>query len=157
MFDPKDPVGKATELSAKLFAILADEVIRECGTERGEKIVRKAVRSYGQMRAKSIKERIIKDGKEVTFETAEQYSDYPSNNAWECYSEIKGNTLREINTICPFSTAFREIGLEEVGKLYCQEIDLAINQTLFGAITFERPRIFSDSKDSPCEMVVTKP
>lgn len=156
MFDPNDQIGKTIELSAKLFAMLADEVLKECGEERGAKIVRSAVRKYGQMRAETIKENIQKDGKEVTFETVEQYSDYPENHAWECTSEISGNTLREVNTICPFATAFREVGLERAGRLYCEEIDLALNQTLFGDITFERPRLFTDGADAPCEMVVTK-
>lgn len=156
MFDPNDPIGKTIELNAKLFAMLADEVLRECGDEKGEKIVRSAVRKYGQMRAEGIKKRIKESGKEVTFETVEQYSDYPENCAWECCSEINGNTLREINTVCPFGTAFREIGLERAGSLYCEEIDLALNETLFGNITFERPRIFTDGTDAPCEMIVTK-
>lgn len=156
MFDPNDPIGKSIELSAKLFAILADEVLKECGDGEGESIVRRAVRRYGQMRAETIKENIRKDGKDITFETVEQYSDYPANNAWECVSEINGSTLREVNTVCPFATAFREIGLERAGRLYCEEIDLALNQTLFGDIAFERPGIFSDGPNAPCEMVVTK-
>lgn len=156
MFDPNDQVGKTIELSAKLFALLADEVLRECGEERGAKIVRSAVKKYGQMRGETIKESILKAGEEVTFETVEQYSDYPENNAWECVSEISGSTLREVNTVCPFATAFREIGLERAGRLYCEEIDLALNQTLFGNIIFERPRLFTDGTDAPCEMIVTK-
>ena len=52
MFNPNDPVGKATEMAAKLFALIADEVLRNCGEEEGSQIVRKAVRRYGLMRGK---------------------------------------------------------------------------------------------------------
>ena len=62
------------------------------------------------MRAQKIIENIKKDGKEVTFHTVEEYSDYPANEAWDCDSFVEGNTLKEINRVCPFSTAFREIG-----------------------------------------------
>lgn len=155
MFDKNDAVGKSTEMSAKLFAIMADEVIKACGEAEGSKIVTKAVRRYGVMRANAIKKKILNDGKEVTFETIEHYSDYPPNNAWDCDTQINQNSLKEVTHICPFSTAFREIGLEKVGSLYCNEIDIALNETFFGDIIFERPRLFCDSPDAPCEMIIT--
>lgn len=156
MFDKSDPVGKATEMSAKLFAFVANEILQECGDEKGSQIVRNAVRKYGKMRAEAIKKKILQDGKEITFETVEHYSDYPENDAWDCDSEISGNTFREYTRVCPFSTAFREVGLEKAGSLYCQEIDLALNEEFFGNIQLERPKLFSDGPDAPCEMVITK-
>ena len=33
---------------------------------------------------------------------------------------------------------------------------LALNQAIFGNIRFERPRLFTDGPDAPCEMIVTK-
>ena len=107
------------------------------------------------MRAQKIIENIKKDGKEVTFHTVEEYSDYPANEAWDCDSFVEGNTLREINRVCPFSTAFREIGLENAGKLYCEEIDIALNEAFFGKIDFKRPALFTDGPCAPCEMIVT--
>jgi len=154
MYDANDSVGKAVEMSAKLFAIMADEVLKSCGQEKGQEIVKRAVRRYGVMRAEGIKNRILQDGKEVTFETVEEYSDYPANQAWDSDSEINGNTFREVTHKCPFAIGFREVGLEEAGRLYCDAIDLALNETFFGAIDFSRPCIFSDGKDAPCEMVV---
>lgn len=35
MYNPNDPVGKVTETMAKLFAVMADEIIREMGNEKG--------------------------------------------------------------------------------------------------------------------------
>lgn len=156
MYNPEDSVGQVTQIMAKLFAIMADEIISELGKEKGEIIVKKAVRRFANIRAKSVIKKIKDDGKEVTFETVEEYSDYPENNAWDCESTIEGNKLREINHSCPFSTAFRELKMEEVGKLYCEEIDLGLNEAFFGKIKFERPRLFTDGTNSPCEMVVTK-
>lgn len=155
MYDKNDPVGIAVQMGAGLFAIMADEVIRSCGTREGESIVRQAVRRYAAMRAEKIKERIIKDGKEVTFKTVEEYSDYPPNKAWDCDSVIEGDTLREENRVCPFSTAFRELGLEKAGALYCEEIDITLNQIFFGDIEFSREKFFMDFPGSPCDMTVT--
>ena len=104
MYNPNDPVGKVTETMAKLFAVMADEIIREMGNEKGEAVVKRAVRRFANLRADAIKERSRKDGKEVTFHTVEEYSDYPDNQAWDCESSVEGNRLREINRVCPFST-----------------------------------------------------
>lgn len=35
MYNPNDPVGKVTETMAKLFAVMADEIIREMGKGGG--------------------------------------------------------------------------------------------------------------------------
>ena len=151
----KDPIGQVTEIMAKLFAVMADEFINEIGEEDGEKVVKRAVRRFANLRAKGIIDRIHADQKEVTFHTVEEYSDYPANNAWDCDSFIEGNVLREINRVCPYSNAFRELGMEKVGKLYCEEIDIALNEAFFGKIKFERPQLFTESSSSPCEMIVT--
>lgn len=156
MVQPNDPVGRVTEIMAKLFAVMADEVIREFGAEKGEVVVKRAVRRFANLRADGIINRIKADGKEVTFHTVEEYSDYPPNNAWDCDSFVNGNVLREINRVCPYSTAFRALKLEHVGRLYCEEIDLALNEAFFGNIKFERPQLFTDAPDAPCEMIVTK-
>jgi len=47
VFNQNDPVGKMGELLGKLFAFMADEVIKSCGKEEGEKIVRNAVWRFG--------------------------------------------------------------------------------------------------------------
>lgn len=154
MYDSNDPVGKTVEMSARLFAIMADEVLRNCGPEKGQEIVKKAVRRYAKMRAEGIKNRILQDGKKVTFETVEEYSDYPENCAWDADSEISENKFREITRKCPFANGFRQVGLEEAGRLYCDTIDVAMNETFFGEINFLRPCIFADGKDAPCEMIV---
>ena len=74
MYNPQDPVGKVTETMAKLFAVMADEVLQEMGQEKGEAVVKRAVRRFANMRAQKIIENIKKDGKEVTFHTVEEYS-----------------------------------------------------------------------------------
>lgn len=156
MYSPNDPVGKVTGTMAKLFALLADEVIGAVGEEQGEAIVRSAVRKFAVMRAEGIKERIRAAGKEITFETVDEFSDYPPNNAWDCTSSVDGDTLVEVNRACPFATAFREIGLEHRGRLYCDVIDVAMNETFFGKIDFKRTSIFSDGPTAHCDMIVTK-
>ena len=58
MYNPQDPVGKVTETMAKLFAVMADEVLQEMGQEKGEAVVKRAVRRFANMRAQKIIENI---------------------------------------------------------------------------------------------------
>ena len=57
MYNPQDPVGKVTETMAKLFAVMADEGLQEMGQEKGEAVVKRAVRRFANMRAQKIIER----------------------------------------------------------------------------------------------------
>lgn len=149
-----DPVGKTVEIMAKLFIFTAKEIIDEIGDDRGRSVLKRAVREFAEYRAGKIKEEIKKAGKDVNFHTIEEYSDYPANTAWEGTTEIEGDTLTEVTTRCPFAEAFRELKMESIGRIYCDEIDIALNEAFFGEIDFERVKIFSDSNDSPCKMVV---
>ena len=63
MYNPEDPVGKVTETMAKLFAVMADEVLQEMGQEKGEAVVKRAVRRFANMRAQKIIENIQKGRK----------------------------------------------------------------------------------------------
>ena len=164
MFQPNDPVGISVQMSAKLFAIMADEVLQACGEDKGEEIVRRAVRRYAELRAAGIRKEILDAGKEVTFETVEEFSDYPPNDAWDCQTDISDKQLHEITYACPFSTAFREIGLEYAGSLYCKEIDItlykdgsvSVKDDGRGDIDFARPQIFNTNDKGICEMIVTR-
>ncbi len=114
MFNPNDPVGKATEMAAKLFALIADEVLRNCGEEEGSQIVRKAVRRYGLMRGEAIRANILADGKELTFENAEAYSDYPPNQAWDC--ERKATACGRSTASARFPPPFARWGWSRLGS-----------------------------------------
>lgn len=112
MYNPQDPVGKVTETMAKLFAVMADEVLQEMGQEKGEAVVKRAVRRFANMRAQKIIENIKKDGKEVTFHTVEEYSDYPANEAWDCDSFVEGNTRERSTASVRFPRLFVRSGLK---------------------------------------------
>lgn len=155
MFDKDEPVGQMAKQMGKLFAIMADEVIKEMGEEEGSRVIKKAVHRYGAMRGLNIRNKVLAANEELTFENMEKYYDLPPNNSWDATTEIEGDVLIETTRYCPFADAWRELGLEKVGQLYCG-IDFAMNEAYMGKIEFERPYIFSDGEDAPCKMIVKK-
>ena len=90
MYNPQDPVGKVTETMAKLFAVMADEVLQEMGQEKGEAVVKRAVRRFANMRAQKIIENIKKDGKEVNLPHGGGIFRLSANEAWDCDSFVEG-------------------------------------------------------------------
>lgn len=155
MFDVNDPIGKMGELLGTLFAIMGDEVIKKCGKEEGEKIVRDAAWRFGMYRGERIKKRVLEDGKELTLENFEKYSDLPANNAWDATSVCSDTSLKEYTKYCPYAKAWKDIGLAEVGSLYCIQ-DEAMIKGYLDNVEFIRGKLFIDNEEGHCEMEIIK-
>lgn len=155
MFDKNDPVGKMGEILGKLFAIMADEVIKQCGDEKGTKIVKDAVWRFGMYRGQKIREKVLAAGEDLTFENFEHFYDIPANNGWDANSELTDTYLKEYTRYCPYSQAWKELGLEKVGSLYCEQ-DEAMIKGYMDNVEFIRPTLFNQNKDSHCEMILNK-
>lgn len=155
MFDKQDPVGAMAYKMGELFAIMVSEMEKELGEERGLEVAARAVDRFGAMRGSRVRQAVLDAGKELTFENMEEFYDMPPNHAWDSDSVIEGDVMTEDTRYCPFASAWRALGLEKEGEIYCR-IDYAIHNAFFGDIKFERPAIFSDGPDAPCRMVVTR-
>ena len=155
MFDKNDPAGLMAKKMGELFAIMVDEMCKEYGEESGKKTAEKAVMRFGKMRGENIRNTVLQNNESLTFENMEKYYDLPPNNGWDADAVIENDTLTEVTRYCPFSAAWRELGLEDRGEIYCK-IDIAINEGYMGKIDFQRPSIFSMGPDAPCKMIVKK-
>lgn len=155
MFDKKDPIGKMAELLGTLFGIMGDEIIKSCGKEEGEKIITNAAWRFGDYRGKKIKKMVLEAGEELTLENFANFSDLPENNAWDQTCEIKDNTLAEYTKYCPYTKAWKELNLEDIGSLYCIQ-DEAMIKAYDGNVKFIRKKLFNENEDGHCEMIIIK-
>ena len=57
-----------------------------------------------------------------------------------------GYILEEHTAYCPYSKAWRELGLEDIGSLYCIQ-DEAMIRGYTSGIEFRRSKIFNDNKE----------
>lgn len=153
MFDKNDPVGSMAKIMGKLFCIMANEVIEQCGEEKGSKIVKDAVWKFGENRGNEIREKVLAAGEEINFENFEKYYDLPHNNGWDGESTINADELFEVTKYCPYAAAWKELGLEKVGALYCEQ-DVAMLKAYMKNIKFDRPSIFTDGENASCKMSV---
>lgn len=155
MFDKNDSVGKMGEVLGTLFAIMADEVIKQCGEEQGRKIVKDAVWRFGFHRGEKIREKVLEAGENITFENFEHFYDIPSNNGWDADSVLTDASLKEYTRYCPYSKAWKDLGLEDIGSLYCAQDEAMIAGYMKNA-EFIRSKLFNDNEEGHCEMIVNK-
>lgn len=153
MFDKKDPIGKMGELLGALFAIMGDEIIKSCGKEEGEKIITNVAWRFGAYRGEKIKAKVLEAREKLTLDNFVKFSDIPDNNAWDATTEITDNTLTEYTRYCPYTKAWKELNLEDIGSLYCI-LDESMIKAYDKDVKFERKKIFNKNKEGHCEMVI---
>ncbi len=112
---------------ALLFTSISKQAIHQLGKKKGEQILRKAVRRYGQQRGKRMALRAEKNGHALTVES------YLAYGEWEVSKDEMNSKLTQIDSDarlnifkCPWHTVWKENNLLEYGKYYCEEIDTAL-------------------------------
>jgi hypothetical protein len=112
---------------ALLFAWMAKAVCERAGDERGEEIIRLAVRRYGEERGRRMAARAKANGHALDIIDYFAYSEFKTRTgAMNQTLAARGQDLRLLNTKCPWYTAWDESGLMKWGCLYCREIDSAV-------------------------------
>lgn len=145
------------ELSAShhavLFALLARAVLVHFGAERGEAVIRQAVRRYGEQRGGRMRLRALRDGEALTMLNYMAYSEWRGREgeSQQKMAETAPDAYSFIER-CPWNDAWMENDLLPYGRLYCQEIDLALVRGFNPQLRLEvRSTLSNDQK--PCEFV----
>ena len=111
--------------------------------ERGKKAFIHATQYYAGQRGRRMAQRAIRDGYDLTYETYLQYGE------WMPTGEIKDDEVHvvdvktinpdyEIHTFCcPWHVQFKEMGLLEAGRDYCNHLDSSICRGFNPLIDFE--------------------
>ena len=113
-------------IQAKLFAIVAREVIERWGDEGRDAIV-EAVKRFGVERGRRMAERAASEGRQPDFASFLVFSDLDTSHH-QMAPDIAEGEVRVIISYCPFAAACREWGPEEYGKPFCRDIDAAITR-----------------------------
>jgi hypothetical protein len=116
-------------ITAKLFAAIAKEVTEEFG-QAGEQAIRRAVRAFGIERGRKIARNAAADGKPNTVENYLPYYDMERSDLFEYDTVYSGgevpDRIDQYFHKCPLSRAWIDTGTTALGKLYCEEVDVAI-------------------------------
>ncbi len=138
--NPRFPLGKEVGMSkrnqqddfnvihhALLFAWIARAVVERAGEQRGEAIIRKGIRQYGEQRGRRMAQRAQANKHECSMLNYIAYSEYrPTPGVFELKIIERIPHARAQTPKCPWYAAWKENGLLAVGRLYCSEIDTAL-------------------------------
>jgi hypothetical protein len=124
MSETLKPVSIYT-ITAKLFASVAQEVVAKFG-EEGKQAIRDGVRKFGETRGKNIALNVEQAGLDKLLTNYLPYYDMERSELFVYDSEISEEKIEQKFHQCPFAEAWIEDGNQELGKLYCEEIDDAI-------------------------------
>jgi len=114
---------------ALLFAWISKAVLEWVGEQRGEDIIRRAVRQYGQERGHRMSLRAQANGHALSMTNYIAYSEYKNSpGGMEQKIVEKVPHARVCISKCPWHTTWEENGLLPYGRLYCVEIDEAVVQ-----------------------------
>lgn len=148
-----DPVVAMAKVLGKLYYFMAKEVIDAYGEKEGKEVIRRAIWKFGANRGANIRKKVLENGEELNFENFEKFYDIPLNNAWDADSEATDTSLREVTRYCPYADAWKELGGEELGYIYCEQ-DIAMAKAYNDKVEFERPSNLMDGENALCEMIL---
>ncbi len=112
---------------ALLYAWIARAVIERAGEQRGEAIIRKATRQYGEQRGRRMALRAQANNHPPSMLNYWAYSEYrPTPGEFELNIIERVPHARAYTPKCPWYAAWKENNLMTFGRLYCLEIDPAL-------------------------------
>jgi hypothetical protein len=111
-----------------LMAWISRQVCQRVGPLKGEALIRKAIRRYGEERGGRMALRALADKKELTILTFMIYGEWSAapGEVEQKLEQNNHNNMRLLVERCPWQVAWLENDLLDFGRIYCQEIDLAL-------------------------------
>ena len=138
---------------ALFFACVAKSVIKETGEEKGEALIRKAVREYGEQRGKRMALRAEKFGYGLTMDN------YFAFGEWEVTKSDMDFKLTEKNPHarlivykCPWYETWEQKNLLDYGQYFCKEIDAALVRGFNPSLVLEVNSTQTNDK-KPCDFL----
>jgi len=139
---------------ALLFGWISRGVIRVVGEDRGEVIMRKAVRHYAAQRGRRMAMRAQRDEQELNMLNYLVYGEWESGetemHVWETLQSDPHFAMRI--SICPWMTAWRENNLIPYGRYYCMEVDEALVRSFNSELRLDVNKTLPDSGEC-CDFI----
>jgi len=103
--------------TALVHYAFAKTIIDELGKEKGKELTKKAIRLYGEMVGKKVREKTLAKGLPTLAENFQ--NDLPSLG-WADREKVvvEGEKRARVHT-CYLAEAWKELGVPEIGRLYC--------------------------------------
>ncbi len=105
--------------TALLYYHFAKTLVDELGEEEGKRLIAKAIWAYGEHCGRAVRESVEALGLPPTEENFNKIPDLPKLG-WDVSTiTLENGEQRSIATFCPLAAVWKELGAEDLGRLYC--------------------------------------
>ena len=112
---------------ALLHGWIAQAIVERVGEQRGEAVIRKAIRQYGEERGRRMALRAQANKHVLSMPTYIGYTEYRVRSGEIPLEIVERSPHARVRTPqCPWHTTWKANGLLSVGRIYCLEIDQAL-------------------------------
>jgi hypothetical protein len=141
------------EHHAMLFAWIAEAVVEIAGSEKGEEVMRLAVRRYGMERGRRMALRAEADARPLNMLNYIAYAEWKAQPG-EMKQKVAGrNPHAEVKvSVCPWHSAWEKSGMIPMGRFFCLEIDKALVSGFNPELNIDINSIHTDGSDY-CDFV----
>jgi len=112
---------------AYLFSYLSKSIVDSIGFDKGEKLMRQAVRQYGEERGKRMAMRAEANGHPLTMFNYIAYSEWKASPGEMKQKIVKRSVHTTVDVkVCPWHSSWESSGMIPYGRFFCLEIDKAL-------------------------------
>lgn len=143
--------GFSPKHQAVLFGLLARDILSLYGRQRGDQLLKRAVRRYGNERGSRMAQRALQNGDPLDM------TSYFAYGEWSWAGDFSQTVIQKkpyyIERVygCPWYTGWEESGLAEYGWYYCRSVDASLLEGFQPALRLEVPAVCGISGCSYCE------
>ncbi|RJS86576.1 hypothetical protein CW701_02170 [Candidatus Bathyarchaeota archaeon] len=149
----EDSISEFGELWALLYLAMAREMVEAFGPE-GLQALRRAVRRYGELRGRRLRERHEAQGLPINIRSLFEHYDLPSHPEMVRRRAILTDDRLDSTVLhCPYREVWRRYGGEHLGLIYCEEFHRAMWRAYRDDIVVEQPEIMTRG-DPRCRFIV---
>jgi hypothetical protein len=150
-------VVRMGELYGGLYYYLAAEMIGTFG-EDGKEALKRAIRKFGTARGLAMRRTHEESGIPVNVEALKKHPDMPYGQMLAAKDgELRPDYSYSETLACPIYDAWKQVGGEEVGLIYCETIHKALWGSYDDRIEVEQPKIMSKGDDFCSFQLTMKP
>jgi hypothetical protein len=139
---------------AELYISFAQTLVEELGQEKGREVIRRAIHRYGQGVGERIRQKVEAQGLPLTIENFRKFSDLPSLVFKGSPLVVEGERRNRVYD-CSLASVWKEMGEEELGRLYCY-VDQAKIEGYNPEFEYVHVKTTLDSDLSFCETAIRK-
>ena len=141
----KEATDRMAVHMANMYYFMTKAMLDTYG-DSAKDVIKKGIMDFGYYRGCEIAKKVLADGKELTFETLDEYYDMPIVEGWDPQRTYEKDRKLNTTAVCTQAEVWKKWNWNEIGHIYCY-VDIAIREG-FSSLSKDRKLVFQPGKNS---------